>query len=463
MGFVKKRRGARWQNIGTHTLSILSILLSLTLLAACTKKGPPLKGKREPALVTTMHDKTGDAATFLQPAPLRLDPAQATHAWPLVNSSPKNILQHIHFSGIERGLEKVWTFSDGSAHDAHLSMPPVVVKDKLFFMSGRQRIFALNLFDGKKIWSADMIYGDKQESPVWGGGCAFWRRSLFVASPYGDLFSLDAQNGKLLWHQKTTDLLRGSPLVTRDNIFVLTLKNQLDVLETQTGMPLWTHMGVPEGVRFFGAATPAAQGSEVVVCYSSGEVYKLSTKTGRVLWSFIVSPNAAATELDTIPHIVASPVIYRGVVYVVAGSGKMVALDFSSGALLWEKTYASLETPVVSGNNIFLITHDALLRIDSKTGRPFWQTQLADLKLEKDDQERQFFYGPLLINKKLYVLSQKGALWALDAETGKPIQRACHLNTACAMRPVVAQNHLFILTQSGTVHAFVARKQKKMA
>ncbi|MEH0002421.1 MAG: PQQ-binding-like beta-propeller repeat protein [Holosporaceae bacterium] len=439
--------------------------LALLLLFACSKKsGPPLKGKREPVLVTTVHSDQNQDNGTLPMRPLRLDPPQAVHAWPLANHSTQNALQHLYFGGLKQGLEQVWRFSEGSSFDARLTMPPIIVKDRLFFVSGEQRIYCLDLLTGKKLWSADMVYQETQDSPVWGGGCAFWRRSLFVTSPYGDIFCLSADNGKLMWHQKTTDLVRGAPLISRDNVFVLTLKNQLDVLEAKTGMPLWTHMGVPENVRFFGASMPAAQGADLVVCYSSGEVYKLSAKTGRVLWSFILSPDHAITELDSIPHIVASPVVYRGAVYVVAGSGKMVALDLASGNLLWERPYGGLETPVVSGSDLFMITTNALVRLDRQTGKTFWSTPLTKLRLAKDDKdEKTFWYGPLLINKTLYLLSQKGALWAVDAETGKPLQRVYHLNTTCSMRPIVAQNHLVVLTQGGTLYTFRAKTIDKKA
>src|SRR3546814_10321642 len=79
--------------------------------------------------------------------------------------------------------------------------------------------------------------------------------------------------------------MRGAPVVSDGRVFVITLDNQLLVLNTETGERLWKHVGVQETAGLLGSASQAVARNTVVVPYSSGEVLELLTDDGRTVWS----------------------------------------------------------------------------------------------------------------------------------------------------------------------------------
>src|SRR3546814_18359741 len=78
--------------------------------------------------------------------------------------------------------------------------------------------------------------------------------------------------------------MRGAPVVSDGRVFVITLDNQMLVLNTETGERLWNHVGVQETAGLLGSASPAVARNTVVVPYSSGEVLALLTDDGRTVW-----------------------------------------------------------------------------------------------------------------------------------------------------------------------------------
>ncbi|NIP93540.1 MAG: PQQ-binding-like beta-propeller repeat protein, partial [Akkermansiaceae bacterium] len=138
---------------------------------------------------------------------------------------------------------------------------------------------------------------------------------LFVGSPEGKLYGLDAKTGCLHWQIVTDGPIRGTPTVTRD----------------AEGKGLLVHVGDREGY-----------------------LYAVDPETGEVLWKVRVDEHPDAV-------ITGSPVTYKGRVYAVVASleeltaaapdyecctfrGSVVVHDAFTGELVW-KSYIIDEEP----------------------------------------------------------------------------------------------------------------------
>ena len=432
--------------------TFLCTLMALCV-AACQKTPPPLKGKREDVFIpqeTHSGQKIGK---------MRLVSSYKEYpykGWLMPNLTLENNQTPISILKAHGAAYKGWSNAQGEEKDAYALMSPVVANERLFFVSGKGALFCLGTQKGGVVWFHPL--SPPSTSFVLGGGCTFHKGRLYATSTQGHCYCFEAATGKVLWHQKTGQLLRGAPKVSEGRVFLMTARNQLDVLSTIDGKPLWSHQGVPEELQFLGSSLPAISGDDVVICYSSGEIYKLSVKTGRVLWSYVISPDVQVEELSKIPHIVASPIICQGVIYVTASFQKMVALDSSSGTLLWERPLGGMETPVIVGEDIFLIQKDRLLRVDRRTGRVWWSKALVTTDdPEKASKESHLWMGPLVLNRALYVLSDCGVLRAFDMETGRDRGVVASLETPCSLRPIAAAEHIFVLTKHCVVQALKSR------
>ena len=84
-----------------------------------------------------------------------------------------------------------------------------------------------------------------------------------------------------------------------------------------------------------------------------------------------------------------TPLVYRGVMYLANPRNIIQALEADTGTLIWEyrrglegdaaRGFNQLRNLAIWGDRIFVATKDAaMLALDARTGRPVWETQIAD-------------------------------------------------------------------------------------
>ena len=79
--------------------------------------------------------------------------------------------------------------------------------------------------------------------------------------------------------------------------------------------------------------------------------------------------------------------------------------------------------------------------------------QLRRYKDEEDKKGPIFWTGPVLAGGQLWVASSRGEVWKVSAGEGSA-QFFADLGQPVSLAPVVAEGHLYILDDSGKVHAW---------
>ncbi len=175
-----------------------------------------------------------------------------------------------------------------------------------------------------------------------------------------------------------------------------------------------------------------------------GGAYALDATTGKTVWK-----TAHTQGFD------ARPLVANGVVYFASqGSNTLVALDEKTGAARWSTGSSGVNSPpVASGGLIYVAGADAIIHaFHIQDGSPAWTFQTggnAPAPLLATGAAMALDGGTL------YAGSQGGAVYALDATTGK--QRwVASTGSAMDAPPAVAGGAVFVTTESGEVLAFRA-------
>src|SRR6185437_7721892 len=100
-----------------------------------------------------------------------------------------------------------------------------------------------------------------------------------------EVFSLDANSGKEIWHSSVSAPVRGSPLVFGDRVFAISIDNKLHVLAAVDGADLWSYSGLQEVAGYAGGNSPAGSGDYVVAPFSSGELVAFHLNNNRAVWN----------------------------------------------------------------------------------------------------------------------------------------------------------------------------------
>lgn len=398
-------------------------------------------------------------------APISIPPSYVNNSWPQPGGEADHTLHHI---GATLDFEVVWRVDVGkvSAKRARLTAPPVVVGNRIFVIDAETTVTSFDSETGEEIWSTelapdiderfrvfDIMRGPKASQIGFGGGVAFDSGKVFVTSGFGFVAALDAISGEELWRVETVNPVRTPPTAYRGRVYLATNTNEFLALEQETGEKAWTFQSFIESARFLSASSPAAAGDLVVAPFSSGELVAFLADNGRAVWNESLVRQARLTALSSLNDIAGSPVIDRGLVYVVSHGGRLAAIDIRSGNATWEASIASLQMPWVAGDFLFIVSTEGELACLSRAdGGIIWVSQLERYTNEKKRKGRITWAGPVLAGDHLVLVSSDKKIIKVSPQTGEIVASA-KIPDGSVISPVVANEKVFILTETGKLIA----------
>ncbi len=437
----------------------LILLAALTAgLAGCSgglfggggKKTTPTVGERLPVLSRIESGAKVDPA--LAGVSVVLPPAQANSDWAQAGGSASKASGHLALSEAPR---RVWTASiAGSSERRRLAAAPVVSGGKLVVVDTDGVVNAFDAKSGARLWTHRVEIPGQLSNSAFGGGASIDNGRVFATNGVGDVVALDVNTGSEIWKVKPSGPLRGAPSVAFGHVYVMTQDNQIFALDARDGSQVWQESGSAAQAGVFGVAAPAVGQGTVIAGYSSGELTAYRYENGRVLWSDALARTSISTEVGSLTDIDADPIIDSGSVYALGQGGRMAAYELVTGQRIWELNLAGISTPAISGEWIFTLTDDArLLAIARSSGRVRWVTQLQRYKDEEDKKGPIFWTGPVLAGNQLWVASSRGLLYRVSVGEGSA-QQFFDLGEAVSLAPIVADNMLYVLDDSGRISAY---------
>lgn len=350
---------------------------------------------------------------------------------------------------------RAWTAQiAGASNRVRLAATPVVHGGKLFAIDTEARVTAYDAASGAVLWSA-MLDVDKDGKPSrFGGGVSTDGTLVFATNGVGDVAALKIENGEVVWKKRPAGPLRGAPTLSTGNVYVMTQDNQIYALRATDGEPQWNEAGPVGASGIFGVAAPAAAQGTVIAGYSTGELAAYRYENGRSLWSDTLSRTAMSTTVSTLTDIDADPVIDRGRVFALGQGGRMASYELLTGQRIWEINIAGIATPVSAGEWVFVLTSDAkLLCVQRASGKIRWLSQLPRYRDEEDKKGVITWRGPVLVNSRLIVANSRGEMWNVSTGEGSA-SLMTDLKNPISVPPIVANNMLYVLDDSGRIHAF---------
>lgn len=419
--------------------------LPALVLVACDTPKIPITGTRIP-VVTYENSVKVDADTKDMVVMLPLP--EMGRDWPQSGGGSAHMIPHF---SLQENIAPQWTVSIGSGNgNGRFLSSPIVNEGVIYALDTSGHVMALQASTAERLWTVD-ISPMEREGAIIGGGLAFGADKVFVTSPHAEVLALDAKTGQILWRIPTQSPVRAAPTFSDGRLYVLTISNQLQVLDASTGKCLWDHAGITEFAGLLGTACPAVSKGVVVVTYSSGEIYALKAENGHQLWTETLSTTRRPDSLSSLSHIRALPVIDRNTVLIIGHNQKMAAYDLRRGERLWERSIGGLRTPVILGDFIFMVnSYNEIVCLTRDHGQVLW---IKKLECDSEHPYKVIWDGPIVANNKLYIVSTGGTLVALDPMDGK-ILSTTPLGAPVSLAPFVAQETLYILTDYGDLMSF---------
>lgn len=429
-------------------------LAALMGLSACgVFKGSPKKtptvGNRVPILVAESAAEVDPSLAGVQ---VLLPPAVVNTEWAQPGGNAAKSMGQL---ALGASPARVWTASiNGGSNRQRLGAAPVIAEGRVFVVDVEANVHAFSAETGASQWTTALSDGDANKAALFGGGASFDGGRVYATDGLGDVVALNATDGTVVWRSKPGGPLRGAPTVANGQVYVLSQDNQLFALDQNDGKVVWTATASVETQGVFGVAAPAAASGTIVAGFSSGELNAYRYENGRTLWQDALSRTSSSTSVSSLADIDAEPVIADGRVYAVGQGGRMVAVEIATGQRLWEQNFASITTPWLAGEWLFIVTDDArLVCLSRANGKVRWINQLQAYRNVEKRKGPYTWFGPVLAGDRLWLTNSRGQLVGTSPADGS-VQVTIDNGAPFTLSPVVANQTMYVLDQKGRLSAY---------
>ena len=423
--------------------SIICCVCALLCFSGCVQEGQiaPREGRidiaSQASVIPTGLKAEGNAS---------LGKTKNLFSWGQNGVTGQNQIPHTTAS---KDLKPVWKTNTGKGlNDNRFSIAqPVADKGIVYTLDADFNLSAINLKNGKKLWKKELTLNNP--TAIKTVGLAYTYSTLIAVSGNGTIICLNL-NGDELWRKELNLPIRSMPTVYKNVLYVLTADNQLLSFDTTTGNEGWTYKGIPTQTNLLGMGLPALYKEYAVVPFSNGEVIAFNTSDESVIWTEYLSASRSFNRISDLTHILASPVIEDGIVYLIGNAGKMGAYRLENGENIWTLPMGGANTPVISGNTLFMINNqNALTAVNKHTGKVYWNTPLIS---HEEEDEPATWKGPLLVGDNAIIVSSNGDIVFVDAKTGNETGR---LETdGIVVAPINVDGTVLFLTDDADLLAY---------
>lgn len=443
-----------------NRISIGAIGLGLlTVLASCSEREVILEGARFGTRVplaqafpsedgSVAAEETGSVSRPIQlAAPVNLD------AWPMRAASDRNRIPHVALSAAPVEL---WAsnIGNGNSRRNRITADPVVANGRIFTLDS-DALLTATATNGETVWTADLTPGFERGGGISGGGLAVVGGVVYASTGYGELVTLDAASGAVGWRQRLAAGIT-APTVTGNSVYIVSRDSQAWSLNPENGRIRWQLPAGPATAVLSGGSAPVVTDRLVIFPFGSGELVATLRLSGVRVWGTSVAGARLGVAYNDLNDITGDPVIVDGVLYAGNQSGRVVAMEASSGDRIWTARDGAYSPILPAGDSVFFVSdRNELIRLDAETGDRIWGTELPLYVNDRARRRQAVFthYGPILAGGRLVVASGDGLIRFFDPENGAQISTV-DLRGGAAAHPIVVGGVLYVVSGDGRLHAF---------
>lgn len=289
---------------------------------------------------------------------------------------------------------------------------PVFAKGVVYISDNKGIISAFDKKDKSFLWSQNTSYHDKNYHHT-GGGILVNENRLYITNGTKYLIILDATTGHEITRKEFSDIIKTTPVILGgDVVLIQTVSNQLIAYDVRNSKIAWQHEGLFETLSSTNHIPAVVYNNQVIVNYSSGQVFALNAATGQELWGLNLSVGHEIS-LPSFESVTLScaPIVEHDNLYLASNNGKLVKLNIATGVTVWQIEASDIQSMSASGNSIF-VTNNArqVAAISKNNGAVKWVADMVNNSGKKHKAAQ--FLSP-------FVTAQEDGKWVLNVPSNE--------------------------------------------
>ena len=345
--------------------------------------------------------------------------------------------------------------TDQEISDEYFSLANPVVDDKnIYLLSTDGNVLSIDKNNFTINWNKQ-IFSKQNDFPNLGSIVVHINSNdLYLHNGGNYLISINKKNGKVKWKYKNAFPFRGNITIKDKYLFVNDYNNNL--LAFFENKLLWKKQLAQSENAIFTKIRPIIHENKIINPAFDGLFHILNINDGKLKFSDYLEPNRKMPKIFRNNDIIANPIISNKKMYIISHSGTLASYDLNNFKQLWSVQIGGGNTPILSGNSLFLIDNNNILHaINSSNGKIKWMKQL-DLNIEEGFYFKAVkkinYKGPYLIDNKLTIFSSNGYLSLVDPFNGKLLETQDF--EVLGTEPIFIENKLIILSSEGDLKVY---------
>lgn len=252
-----------------------------------------------------------------------------------------------------------------------------------------------------------------------------------AAPGQSDVMALDASTGDTVWRHRVGGLAAFDPTVARGLVYI-SVDATLRAYEARSGSLRWAFNG-PGYLH-----TPVVAVDVLYVVANSGVLYALDPDTGEKFWEAWAGG----------PILGDTPALAAGFVYIGADDNNLYAFDADDGSIIWTAPTGGdiVSSPTVSRGTVFVGSNDySVYAFNALTGERRW---VAPTGLNVQS-------SPAVAKNTVYVGSADGSIYAFATATGAEVWRV-GTGDAVTADPSIANGVVYVGSQDQVMYGIKA-------
>jgi outer membrane protein assembly factor BamB len=327
---------------------------------------------------------------------------------------------------------------------AHYPISPDLDSGVIFAADERGRVMAVDADSGDPRWQKDLDVGASSGLTAVAG-------QVYLGTRNGEVLALSQDDGEILWRSRVSSEVLTPPQPTQQLLVVQSVDGAVTALDRRTGQERWVHTSPQPSLTLRGTGTPSVIEPVTFAGFANGRLVTLDNRNGQPLWERRIAVPRGRSEIERLVDLNGQPVLTPdGRLFVTSYNGRLVALDATSGDILWEREHSSYLTPVLVGERLFTVNEAShVIAVDARSGEEVWRNR---------DLEGRWLTSPAFADGNLVLGDFEGYLHLLDTQEGGFVARTRVDRSGISVRPITDYRRIYVLANNGRLEALDLRR-----
>lgn len=306
---------------------------------------------------------------------------------------------------------------------------------------GRAHIYD---FSGDELYRVPLFEGSDSGAVILTSGLAV------LSDTNAQLYAIDPLLGKVVWRLRLSSPVTGIPVQVEQDVLVQCTDNRIYRIDGH-GKKVWSFSAQAGGLGLYLNASPLLHDGRIYALLSSGDAVALDASTGDLIWRKQLLLNTDAAHLADLKAPQATPVwmdeltldgnTAKDLVLFSFYQGDIFALNREDGSTLLTQTLSFKSAPLVHAERLYAAdSHGKFQAIERATGVVLWEEKLSNGEL----------VGPVMWQGSLWLADSQGSVFRVDREGH--VQASIELPGAIDRSPVVTPHGILLHTSLGGLY-----------